>query len=117
LHIPFDDIAFLHSHIYIRQEDAVKRWTQVACDDYQLPLSLLIGFLSDAIPPISLPHIAVRERAEYQALVDIVQKSRLNEILVLDGPQRVVTYRREVPEADRRAIAEFIQVRSVTIAN
>ena len=48
----YDEIQFIQSHIFVRsEEEGVKRWTDRQCDDYQLPLIGITGFLSNALYP------------------------------------------------------------------
>src|SRR5437773_823920 len=112
----YEDVALMQSHIYNGQEETVKRWAPVECEDYQLPLALIVGFLSNAVPPISRPDLRLQNRPEYQAIVAIVRNSNLCSLLEYDASAQVVRYRETVPDSTKEEVAEFISARAIVIA-
>jgi hypothetical protein len=114
----FNDIAIMQSHIHhIRPEAAVRRWSSVECQDYQLPLIHVVGFLSTAVPPISRTELRLQKVTEPRVVIDIVRNSSLHSLLEYDETLNVIRYRKSVPSAVKEAIAAFLDSRGVVLAN
>ena len=108
----WNDLAQIVSHIYVRPEDAAKRWTTVDCKDYQLPLSAIINFLEHAVPPLCDEYREIKNDWGYQAIRDIISNSHLNELLEFDDSQRRFRYQTRVAASIKTEIANFIAKRS-----
>ena len=104
----FLDLQFLCEHVYENPDKAVRRWSDVTCDDYQVPIALIIGFLfKGLIPgrPVTLP---LNDSAEYKALIDIVQRSNLNVLLFIDRSDNSVRFCDGTPDNCILEVAEFV---------
>lgn len=108
----YEDLEYVIAHIYVCPKEGVRRWTQIECNDYQVPLSLILGFL---VFPHLRPELSIRSRPEYHAVVDIVQNSGLSELLEHDNSRNCIRYRSEVPASIREKVAQFVRDRSVAI--
>lgn len=113
----YSDIDILLSHVYARQEEAVSRWTNITCDDYQTPIAMILGFLSNAVAPLFLAQISVKNKNEHRAMVEIIQQSHLSAILEFDKRKDVVVYRKEIPDVTKREIASYVDSKSSGIAD
>jgi hypothetical protein len=109
------DVAFIISNVYRDPAGAVKNWTDISCDNYQIPLGLIEGLLLSFCAPGQSHELQIRQVAEHDAVVAIVQNSHLNLVLQYDVARRVVRYRDEIPISIKEEIAQFIARNTTTI--
>ncbi len=77
-----NDLATIRSHIFHDPESAVRVWSSVECDDYQLPLILVNGFFSGALLGYGPLELSIKDTVTYLAAYDILRNSHLREIIV-----------------------------------
>ena len=107
-HELFDDLRFILEHVYAGPEIAVRRWSQIVCSDYQIPLALVVSFFENAFTKKRSVVRPIRDMPEDAAFADILRNSNLNAVCEVDDAMRVVRYREGVPEALTEEIFEFI---------
>jgi hypothetical protein len=112
-----EDLISIQDHVFVDSEKTAKQWTTCECDDYQLPLGTIIGFLVDATFPLYQEEIRLGEKPGHKVIVDLVRNSSLRAILVFDEPKKSVRYRDTVPSTVKEAIATFLASRINGIAN
>ncbi len=108
----YADIAFLQAHLYRAPDVAVKRWACVECQDYQIPIALLIGLLTAAVPPISRRSLRLHQQPEHEAVIEIVTRSHLSSVLRYDPTEQTIAYLDTVDASTREAIAQFLASRA-----
>ena len=86
------DIIFLCKHIYVDSQLAVRKWTDINCDDYQAAIVhalLLFNPVRGAIPkPLYL-----RENPTHKAGLAIVLNSNLSSVLEFNESQNCLRVR------------------------
>ena len=108
----WDDLAEIVSHIYLHPEEVVKRWTSIECEDFQLPLIAILGFLESVVPPLSDKHKEIRNDSVYRVIREIVSNSHLDDLLECDDALRRFRYRNHVSDSTKAQVAKFIAERS-----
>src|SRR5690606_7629490 len=78
------EVVFLQQHIHVHSEQAVRRWSDVDCNDYQLTVALIVGLLSH---PELKDAICLRCEPEYRAMSDIIRNSNVGQLLEVDDKQ------------------------------
>lgn len=113
----YQDIAKMATHVYVHPEVLARTWTSAECADYQLPLSIILGFLSHAIPPLCEKHIRIKDSSIGQAVVDIVRNSSLSSLLEYEPAERCVRYREDISLSIKTDIAKFVNEHVQGIGN
>lgn len=110
------DAEVMQSHIFKHPEEAVRIWSNEICEDPQASLGAVIGFLMDAVPPVSIPCRPLQGRPEDRAAEDLIKRSNLNSILEVDSAEMVIRYRTGVPESVKVTIARFLCERATVLS-
>ena len=97
------EVAILRGHLYRDPEAYVRKWSQVQCSDYQVPLIRLIAFLSD-----SLQALRIRSDPESSAILDIIHQTCLTRMIEYDLVNHCVQFRKGVTENDKTAISGYL---------
>ncbi len=97
-------------HVY--PDVAVRRWSDVACGDYQVPIIRLISYLSSAQESKNL---IIKNIPEHKAIADIVHGSRLSQLLEFDRQDNCVRYLNCVPHSCRDGVRSFIMNNTAAI--
>ena len=90
----------------------IREFSGVRCDDPQLPLMIVHSLISDAFlhepqsPKIDLNRLI--GRVEYDALIDIVNNSLFDPILVVDSETHELRFRDDCPLSERIEIGEYV---------
>ena len=100
-----NDLLFVLEHIHVSPETAARKWSIASCADYQLPLVRLTSYLNSFNQEGTL---SVNNTPEHRVLVEIVTKSRLNDLLEYREVDRYIKYRDTVPLALREQVRIFI---------
>ena len=102
----YEDIAFIKAHIYHNPKEATRRWTVVESDD-QLVLMAVLGFLCRSGSLVFTEQIQILDKPLHKAIVDVVRKSNLCNLIEYDIQEGVIKYRNTVPDSTREEIASF----------
>lgn len=111
------DLKFILDHIHRDQDLAVKTWSQIECRDYQVPLAFVAGAINRFWISKSRVRFPIRDKPEYLAFAEIVQRSHLSEILAVDLASGFVELKDGVPPDVVEDIAAFVAANTVTIIN
>ena len=104
----YADLGFLLQHIERDQESAVKRWSSIPCEDYQVPLALLSGLLIDLWLAKGKATFPIRAKPEYHALAEIVRRSHLAELLVINEQDESIRLHSHVSQETLDEVAQFV---------
>lgn len=105
LNTVFDDLQYLLRHMNTRPDVAVSRWSNISCNDYQLALIRLISYLNSFNQTGTL---SVKDRPEHIAIVDVITRSELNQLLEYNQTEKVIKYRDSILITTREAVRVFI---------
>jgi hypothetical protein len=108
-------VATLRDHLYYHPEEYVKQWSSQQCGErgeyYDIPLIRLVAFLTGEF---DLP---IESDAEGAAVLDIVKHSPLSSLLEHDVPTNSIRFKKEITEDYKKAIANYLRSRAVTLAD
>ena len=99
-----EDILFILQNICQSPEMAVKRWSSIPCDDYQLPLVRLMSFITYP----DRGSLSIKEIAAHRIIVDIISHSHLAQILEYDARSGGVRFRAGFPVVLQTELRKFI---------
>jgi hypothetical protein len=106
------DLDMILSHFFVDSITAVRQWSRAECDDCQMPLAIVLSFLTQAAPPTSKGQYRIKNRPEHMAAVDIVTNSSLNQLIEYCADRNVIKYRAETPTTLKEEIAIYIAANS-----
>jgi hypothetical protein len=109
------DLEQIQSNIHGHHAETVRKWTSRQCGDSQIPLIVIVTFLTKAVPPFSRAQFRIDERPECQAALDIIQRSNLSTLLEYDTNTHCIQYRENVPPQIKSTVAQYLFDRSTVV--
>lgn len=102
------DVQVLLEHVYVNPDLAVNKWSNEACNDFQIPIALILGLLIYSNDIGAAAEVTIRESLEHKAVVDIATNSQLSQVLEFNEREKCVRFRDKISLDTRNEIAKFI---------
>ena len=91
-------------------EQRIREYSDAKCNYYDVPFIPIHSFLLEAYKdPMALGDLtSFQGRSEFQAIVDLVEKSILSRVLQIDANTAVLSFRDSVEKNDRIELSDFV---------